>query len=45
LIIGFAADRIGLARAVEVSSGALILSTLALVPLVSRAAMRVEEAT
>jgi predicted MFS family arabinose efflux permease len=44
LIIGFAADRTGLARAVEVSAGALVLSLLALVPLIKRAALEVEEA-
>jgi MFS family permease len=44
LIIGFAADRIGLAHTVEVSSGALILSLLALGPLIRRAARKVEEA-
>jgi len=44
LIIGFAADRIGLTRTVEVSSGVLIVLLLALVPLISRAALRVEEA-
>lgn len=44
LVIGFAADRIGLARAVEVSSGALILSLLILVPLIRSAALRVVEA-
>ena len=45
LFIGFAADRIGLARAVEVSAGALILSLFALVPLIRRAALKVEDAT
>ncbi|AZP72697.1 MFS transporter [Pseudomonas poae] len=44
LIIGFAADRIGLARVVEVSSAVLILLLFVLVPLISRAALRVEEA-
>jgi MFS family permease len=44
LIIGFAADRIGLAHAVEVSSGALILLLLAFIPLIRRAARKVEEA-
>lgn len=43
LVIGFAADRIGLARAVGFSSGALMLSLLALVPRVRAAALRVKE--
>lgn len=44
LVIGFAADRVGLARAVEISSAALILSLLLLVPLTRCAALRVDEA-
>jgi len=44
LTIGFAADRIGLARAVCISSGALILALLALTPPVRRAALTVKEA-
>jgi hypothetical protein len=44
LVIGFAADHIGLARAVVLSSGALILSLLLFVPLTRSAALRVEEA-
>jgi MFS family permease len=43
LVIGFAADRIGLVRAVEVSSGALILLFLALVPMTRRAALKVTD--
>lgn len=42
LIIGFAADRIGLAHAVGFSSGALIISLLVLVPLVRAAALKVK---
>lgn len=42
LVIGFAADRIGLTRAVAASSGALILSLLVLVPLARSAAQKVE---
>jgi MFS family permease len=41
LIIGFAADRIGLAHSVEVSSGALILVLLLLGPLIRRTARKV----
>ncbi len=44
LVIGFAADRIGLAFAVELSAGALILALLLLVPLTRSAALRVEQA-
>jgi hypothetical protein len=44
LIIGFAADRIGLAHAVEVSSGVLILLLFAFIPMIRRAARKVEEA-
>ncbi|WP_083749185.1 MFS transporter [Pelomonas sp. KK5] len=42
LLIGFAADRIGLPRAVELSSGLLLLVLLALFPLARRAAARVD---
>jgi MFS family permease len=44
LIIGFAADRVGLPRAVEVSSGAMIALLLLLAPQVRSAAPGVEEA-
>ncbi len=44
LVIGLAADRIGLARAVEVSSGALLVSLLALVPHARHAATKIDEA-
>jgi MFS family permease len=44
LVIGLAADEIGLARAVEVSSGALLLSLVALVPRVRSAAAKVDAA-
>lgn len=44
LVIGFAADRLGLAPTVAVSSGALILTLLLLAPLVRSAARGVEEA-
>jgi MFS family permease len=42
LVIGFAADRIGLTRAVELSSGALLLTLALLIPLARRAARKVE---
>ncbi|MCS0631171.1 MFS transporter [Telluria mixta] len=44
LVIGFAADRIGLARAVEVSSVALIVLCVALVPQARSVSASVEEA-
>jgi hypothetical protein len=44
LIIGYAADRIGLPRAVQFSSGALIVFLLLLAPRVRSAAPSVEEA-
>ena len=44
LVIGLAADEIGLARAVEVSSGALLLSLVALVPRARSAAAKVDAA-
>ena len=43
LIIGFAADRIGLPQAVEVSSAALIVLLFLLAPMVRSAALTVEE--
>jgi MFS family permease len=43
LIIGFAADRVGLARAVEVSSGVLIALLFLLAPLARRTARSVKE--
>jgi hypothetical protein len=45
LVIGFAADRLGLAPAVALSSGALILILLMLLPLVRGAAQGVVEST
>jgi hypothetical protein len=45
LIIGFGADRVGLSRAVEVSSGILIVLLAALVPQVRHAASGMEETT
>lgn len=44
LVIGCAADRIGLARSVEVSSAALIVALLLLAPWTRTAATRVQEA-
>lgn len=44
LAIGYAADRIGLARAVEACSGVLIVALLALVPRIRGAALGVQEA-
>ena len=44
LVIGLAADRIGLSRAVEFSSGALLLALLALIPHARNAAMKVDVA-
>jgi hypothetical protein len=44
LVIGFAADRVGLPRAVEVSSGAMIALLLWLAPRVRSASPGVEEA-
>ncbi len=44
LVIGLAADEIGLARAVVVSSGALLLSLVALVPRARSAAAKVDAA-
>jgi hypothetical protein len=45
VVIGSAADRLGLALAVAVSSGATILILLLLLPLVRRAARGVVEST
>ncbi len=44
LVVGLAADRIGLPRAVEFSSGALLISLLALIPRVRHAAAKVDVA-
>lgn len=38
LVIGYAADRVGLAAAVEVSSGALVICLLVVLPMIRRAA-------